>query len=132
MADKFAYISDDRGATRKTKLRGSLVGTRDTSPEAAMGNTARYINDLYYNHEDKPKKVRVPVSKIRATQDEVVSSIIKDYREDPPKAPVQGIRDPHSGRVHLVDGHHRAEAAKLRGDKHIEAEIYDHKGIDKT
>ena len=130
MAKDFAFT--DRGYTRKTKLRGSLVGTRGSSSNEAMGDTARYLNDLYHNHEDKPKRVKVPISKIRASQDEVLSAVVKDYSEDPPKAPVQGIRDPRSGKVHLVDGHHRAEAAKLRGDKSIAAHVYDHPGIDKV
>lgn len=127
--DDFAF-SPGYKPTRKVKLRLSTVGTKKKS-EPETWDQARYINDKQQDHNEPPQKVRVPLNKLRATQDEVEIPTVKKYASNPPKDLPQGLRDPKSGKVHIVDGHHRAEAARLRGDKDIEMNIWDEPGLDK-
>lgn len=129
---KFAF--QEYAPTRKGKIVYSKVGTRDNSPPEAMGNTARYVSEKYDEHKErsKPRLEHVPVSKLRRTQEEVEIPTVKHYTEHPPDSPIWGLKDPKSGKVHIADGHHRAEAAKARGDSTIAAEVYDEPGIDKV
>ena len=83
------------------------------------------------NAGQEPRLVKIPVGKIRATQAGVRKH--RDRKEegwsenDPPFGhadhPV-GLRDKEEN-VHLVDGHHRADAAVGRGMISINVYVYD-------
>ncbi len=142
MADDFAFKSPPEPATRKVKLPMTRIGqgknsTVDDPRQHVLG--AYFGEHSTFNHQDA-KEVDVPVSKLRATQSEVIKSAVDKYVHDPKRKshfnkitgslPL-GVRDTNSGKVHIVDGHHRAEAAKLRGDVSLKMKIVDKPGIEK-
>ena len=79
---------------------------------------------------EKEKSINAPISKLRATQESVsrgnpISK--KESRRDwsPTGSDLPtGIRHPN-GEIHLTDGHHRADAAKRRGDKTLRMKVID-------
>lgn len=105
---------------------------------AQQGSVQGAFDVKYKGEGVKPKVARVPIDKVRATQEEV--RVSKDRKlanfggqhEYPelPRLP-SGIRDPKTKEVHLWDGHHRAEAAKLKGQKTLRVNVVDDPDIDK-
>jgi IMP dehydrogenase len=75
----------------------------------------------------RPEYRTVPLEKLIVNQDEVykggVREKLKEFERHGPEG-VSPVRVTKSGgKLYLLDGHHRAAAAKLLGLKKIEAEI---------
>ncbi len=86
-----------------------------------------------YLHKDKTSEknmvhVKVPMHKIRATQYVVAKDKVEQKKNEYKKhgrflgKPPKGYM--YRGNVVLVDGHHRAEAAKQLGHKDFTAHVY--------
>jgi hypothetical protein len=75
----------------------------------------------------RPTVESVPLSELHATQALVHRAGVArwiDGRDEADAQPARLMRDP-SGRVLIQQGHHEATAARLRGDTHLDAEVYD-------
>lgn len=76
-------------------------------------------------------KKKVPLSLVpRAHEEAPIEDMAQEYAEQKTKAPPIILRPhPHQpGMYQVMDGQHRARAAHLRGDSHIEAFVHQPKG----
>lgn len=64
---------------------------------------------------------KVPLDKIIATQPGLNSNIVSKYEKDTSGKPATALF--YKGKFYLQDGHHRAEAAKQRGETHVDAHV---------
>jgi hypothetical protein len=65
---------------------------------------------------------QIKISSLRATQKALDPERVKHYLETPSDDPITVLRGRRGGPL-IYDGHHRAAAAKKRGDKTITANV---------
>ena len=114
-----------QGPSTILKLEPIITVTMILKPknklEEYLSNQIRY----YVNSSDKYKfsKGIIPLDVLNATQTKVNSKYVKEYfrlpKERVPPIVVFKLKD----KFYIQDGHHRALAAILRGDKTIKANI---------
>lgn len=110
---RYAYFKDhhDRLGLAEPQV-GAILGL-EPDPEHYVQATGRKTT-FGAQEELIPNQTHVNVDKVA------------EYVQKPSKKPISVVKNPETGQTHVLDGHHRLVASRLRGEP-VRAEYWEYK-----
>jgi len=114
-----------QGPSTVLKLEPIITVTNIVKPKSKLDEYLANQIQYYKESSDKYKlfKDSIPLEILNATQTKVNSKYVKEYFRLPKERIAPIIVFKLKNKFYIQDGHHRALAAILRGDKTIKANI---------
>lgn len=121
---KTVYNDNPFGSVNQIKVR-----PRAKSQMGAFKLTDKHIDDTISSPHDEVKTERIPINRIGTKQKKVNSAVIgakmqdrwDEYSDKPIAMKIPHFYGKDDHHYELIDGNHKTEKAKYKGEKHIDA-----------
>ena len=122
------------GGGKKSEYDPSDPAARDirTSLPVVQGTELRKVYNVANRESDRKGELgkkadtfpveKVPIADMVATQPGLNLKIVEKYKDNPSSEKPTALY--YQGKFYIGDGHHRIEAAKQRGETHIEVHVH--------